>query len=351
MRSVVRVAVVGAGYMGSAHARVIRRISNEYPGLAELAYVIDIDEHRAANVAGKYGGKAINSIDKLPDEAVDFAVIATVTSLHFAAVRQLAEKGVKGFLVEKPMTRNLEEAISLIDLEKEYNLWVTVGHIERFNPAVAALHRRVATGSFGDILTLVARRVGPFAARVKDTDVVYDLAIHEIDNALLIYRLLPYTVKSYTLGGIVSNLTDYALAVLGYDNSFASIEVNRATPFKQRILYLTARKGVVFLDYMKQELRFHSSDEETIIHINREEPLYLEDLAAPRNFADGNKPPVDTRQAFIALYICEKILDSTKHSREIVLDKEDDFKTYNSILEEGVKNYNLYMNGLAATPR
>ena len=265
-------------------------------------------------------------------------------------MRRLAERGVRGFLIEKPMTRNLEEAINLIDLEREHGLWITVGHIERFNPAVVALHRRVAIHSFGDILTLIARRVGPFAARVKDTDVVYDLAIHEIDNALLIYRLLPYTVKSYTLGGIVSNLTDYALAVLGYGNGFASIEVNRVTPFKQRILYLTARKGVVFLDYMKQELRLYRNDEETIIRVNREEPLYLEDLTALRSFSVKSKPPVDTRQAFTALYICEKILDSTRQGREIVLDKEDDFKTYNSILEEGLKNYNRYMSELAATP-
>ncbi|BES82374.1 Gfo/Idh/MocA family oxidoreductase [Pyrodictium abyssi] len=341
---VVRVAVIGAGYMGSAHARVLKRIINEYPGLAELVYVVDIDRHKAINVTSKYGGKPTDSIDKLPDESVDFAIIATPTSFHFTAVKQLAEKGVKGFLIEKPMTRNLEEATSLIDLEKEYNLWITVGHIERFNPATAALHKRIAANSFGDILTLVARRVGPFAARVKDTDVVYDLAIHEVDNALVIYRLLPHTVKSYTLGGIVSNLTDYALAVLGYDNGFASIEVNRVTPFKQRILYLTARKGVVFLDYMKQELRFHSNDEETIIHVNREEPLYLEDLVTLRSFADKNKPPVDTRQAFTALYICEKILNSTKRGKEIILDKEGDYKTYSDILEEGIKRYRHYVS-------
>jgi len=343
MERTVRVAIVGAGYMGSAHARVIRRISGEIPNLVELSYIIDIDKHRVDMAARKYGGVPLASIDLLPEGEVDFAIIATPTRYHYEAFIKLVEKGVRGFLIEKPMTRNLQEAVKLIEVEKENKLWITVGHIERFNPAVQALHKRIASGELGDILTLIARRVGPFAARVRDTDVVYDLAVHEVDNALAIYRLLPYTIRSYTLGGLVSNLTDYTLAVLGYSQGFASIEVNRVTPFKQRILYLTTRNGVLYLDYMKQEARIYRGEEEIYIHVNHEEPLYLEDLVTIESYANGLHPPIDTHQAFVALYICEKILDSTKQNKEIILDKENDYKTFSDILEEGLKNFNHYI--------
>ncbi|MET1127772.1 MAG: Gfo/Idh/MocA family oxidoreductase [Thermoproteota archaeon] len=348
MGSTVRVAIIGAGYMGSAHARVLSRIAAEHPDLAELAYIVDVDERRAAIAARRYGGRPLGSVEELPEGEVDLAVVATSTETHLEVSRQLVARGVKGLLVEKPVTRSLEEAAELVELEESYGLWVAAGHIERFNPAVAALHERVARGRFGRVLTFVARRVGPFAARVRSTDVVYDLAVHEVDNALAIYRELPRSVRSYTLGGLVSSLTDYALGILAYRYGFASIEVNRVTPFKQRVAYLTAERGVVFLDYMKRELRFYTDDEEVAIRVDDEEPLYLEDLAVLRRFTGGGDPPVDLRQAFTVLYICEKMLASTKRNAEVVLEEEEDYSTYSDILKEGLEKFKGYMDNVKA---
>lgn len=339
----MRVAIVGAGYMGTAHARVLNRIITEHPDIAEIAYIVDTDLDKAKTVARKYGGKPLQSVDQVPANEVDLAFIATSTEYHYATLRSLVDKDVRGFFVEKPLTRDIREGIEIVEAVRTNDLWLNVGHIERFNPAVQALHARISNGFVGEVLTTISRRVGPFTLRTKDTDVVYDLGIHEIDNSLVIYRKLPSIVRSFTLENLVSNLTDYALIVLGYDRGFSSIEVNRMTPFKQRTMYLTCSKAVAYLDYMNQELRIHMDEHEITVRIKQEEPLYLEDLTVIRAFRSGEGPPIDAYQAFTGLFLCEKALESTRHSKEIALEGDEFYKTYGDIIQMGMKNIKRYL--------
>ncbi len=339
----IRIAIIGAGYMGSAHARVINRVISENPGIAELSYIVDIDRERAEKVSRKYGGKPLTSINDIPRGTVDLAFIATPTEYHFESFKTLADKDVKYFFIEKPMTRNLKQAAELIKRAEENDLWITVGHIERYNPAVKKLHQHVGQGKLGEILTMISRRVGPFVARVKNTDVIYDLGIHEIDNSLAINREYPLRIRSYTLENVVSRLNDYALIILQYDRGFSSLEVNRVTPFKQRILYITAEKGVVFLDYMKQELYIYNSEHETKVIIHKEEPLFLEDRDTIMSIVDGRKPPIDPYQAFASLFLCELALESTRESREIIIEEHDKYNTYRDLINKGLEGYRSYI--------
>ncbi len=342
----MRIAVIGTGYMGSAHTRVLKRISDENPELIELAYVVDVDINRAQSVARRYGGKPLSNVREIPCGEADLAFIATPTEHHYSVFRELIDRDVKGFFIEKPLTRNLKEALELIKAVEENGIWVNVGHIERFNPAVQALHKRVKEGFLGEVLTVISRRVGPFIARVKTTDVIYDLGIHEIDNSLTIYRRYPNTLRSYTLESLVSNLTDYALIILGYKRGFSSIEVNRVTPFKQRIMYLTCSKAVAYLDYMNQELKIYMDEHEINVRIKKEEPLYLEDLAVIKYFIEKREPPIDIYQAFAGLFLCEKALESTRTNREIVLEEDNEYRTYRDIIEKGLYNFNKYIERL-----
>jgi UDP-N-acetylglucosamine 3-dehydrogenase len=340
----VRVAVVGAGYMGSAHARVINRIAEEHPGSVELGYVVDIDYARAKRVAARYGAKPLSDVKELG--SVDLAIIAVPTKYHFKVFEQLVEQGVAGFLVEKPMTSSLEEAAKMLDIAEKKKLWLTVGHIERFNPAVRELHRRIAQKEIDGILTLVARRVGPFAPRAQNVDVVYDLGVHEIDNALIVYGSLPKTIRSYTLEGLVTKLTDYALIILGYEEGYASIEVNRITAFKQRELYLTTRRGTIYLNYLKQELRIHRGKEEVNVLIDKEEPLYLEDLSAIETYANGKQPLVDGYQGFLALYFCELALMSRMKGSEIDVSSNELYHRFGEVIEKGMESLRGYIKDL-----
>jgi UDP-N-acetylglucosamine 3-dehydrogenase len=157
----VSIAVVGAGFMGRAHARVLRRISEEKPGIVNIEYLVDPYYDRALLASKKFGGKPVRSISEIERDSVDFAVIAVPTTLHMRVFQELVDKGVKGFLVEKPLTESTYTSAQLADMAEELGLWISVGHIERFNPAVRAFHHRFSRGDLGKVLTYLARRVGP----------------------------------------------------------------------------------------------------------------------------------------------------------------------------------------------
>ncbi len=349
MAGPVRIAVIGAGFMGRAHARVVKRITEEHPGIAELAYIVDKDKERAVFASRKYGGTPISDASDIPRGSVDFAIIAVPTSLHWTVFQQLVSRDVHGFLVEKPLTHSIPTSMELARQASDTGLWVSVGHIERFNPAVREFHKRLAAGSLGKVLTYLARRVGPYTPRVADVDVVYDLGVHETDNALTVFRELPERVRAYTIKGLVSGLTDHSLGILSYSGKgFASIEVNRITPFKLRIMYLTTTTGVVFLDYMKQELKIYRGIDEVNVRIKREEPLYLEDYEVLSRYLAGEEPPVDVYQAITSVYLCDKILESTRLNKELVLEELSDYQNLKDVLEKGLEGYNRYLEALAA---
>ena len=349
MNSPIRIAVVGAGFMGRAHARVVKRISEEHPGMAELAYIVDRDRERAVFASRKYGGTSLSDAGDIPRGSVDFAIIAVPTSLHWRVFQQLVDRDVHGFLVEKPLTHSIPSSVELARQTVEMGLWVSVGHIERFNPAVREFHKRLGAGSLGKVLTYLARRVGPYTPRVADVDVVYDLGVHETDNALTVFRELPERIRAYTIKGLVSGLTDHSLGILSYSGKgFASIEVNRITPFKLRIMYLTTTTGVVFLDYMKQELKIYKGIDEVNVRINREEPLYLEDYEVLSRFAVKEEPPVDVYQAITSVYLCDKILESTRLNKELVLEELSDYQNLKDMLNKGLEGYKRYLEALAA---
>ena len=338
----VRVAVIGAGYMGSAHARVLRRVAVEHPGLVELSYIVDVDLARARRVAARYGGTPLGGVEELPAGSVDLAVVAVPTRYHLQVFRQLLGRGVRGFLVEKPLAATLGEAVELVEEARSHGAWVAVGHVERFNPAVMALHRLAARGFLGGLTTYSARRVGPFAPRAGDTDVVYDLGVHEVDNALALMGGLPETARAYTLRHLVTSLNDYALIVLGFGSAYASAEVNRLTPFKQRILHVTGRLGVAVLDYMAQSLTIYRSEGETRAHVEREEPLYLEDLHVVHAYSGGVRPAVDLYQGLAAMLACAAALEAASRGRDVALEELEAYHVASDLAREAVGGYERY---------
>ncbi|HEV7501205.1 MAG TPA: Gfo/Idh/MocA family oxidoreductase, partial [Vicinamibacteria bacterium] len=120
--------VVGVGALGQHHARV-------YAGLpgAQLAGVYDVDQARAAEVAGRHGTRVFAHLRDLLDE-VDAVSVAVPTVDHHRVARVLLDAG-KDVLVEKPMTTTVAEAEDLIRVAAERGAILQVGHIERFNPA------------------------------------------------------------------------------------------------------------------------------------------------------------------------------------------------------------------------
>lgn len=165
----VAVGVVGVGAIGRHHARVYAQ-----RGDAELVAVFDTDEARSRAVAAEHGCRAARSLAELLG-AVEAVSVAVPTLQHYEVGAECLEHGVD-VLVEKPITSSLDDADALVALAERLSRVLQVGHVERYNPAVEALLPLVRAPGFIEV-----HRLGSFAPRSLEVDVILDLMIHDID--------------------------------------------------------------------------------------------------------------------------------------------------------------------------
>ena len=172
----VRVAVVGVGYLGRHHARILSAL----PGV-ELVAVIDVNRSRAEQIAAQNGTVALTDCRDVIGK-VDAVTIAVPTEAHTAIALPCLSAGVS-VLVEKPMARTLDEADAMIDAAARAGVTLAVGHTERFNPAVEVARPLLTNPRFIEV-----HRLGTFPERSLDIDVVFDLMIHDLDVVLSLVR-------------------------------------------------------------------------------------------------------------------------------------------------------------------
>lgn len=168
----LRTAVIGVGHLGRQHARIHRALASE--GLAEFVSVCDIDEETAKKIGAERETEWTTDWHELLGR-VDAVSLAVPTESHAEIACALLEEGVH-VLVEKPISRDLEEADAMIAAAERGGALLQVGHLERFNPALAALRPYVRGPLYFEI-----HRIGEFTARSLDIDVVLDLMIHDLD--------------------------------------------------------------------------------------------------------------------------------------------------------------------------
>lgn len=165
----LRTAVIGVGYLGRFHAQKYRELPD-----SELIAVVDNSPEAAQKVADELGVPAVADYRDLIGR-VDAVSIVVPTPLHFSVAETLLEAGIH-VLVEKPITETIEQAQRLIDLARQKNCVLQIGHLERFNPAVQAAAKVISTPRF-----IESHRLAPFKQRGTDVSVVLDLMIHDID--------------------------------------------------------------------------------------------------------------------------------------------------------------------------
>ena len=168
----VRVAVVGAGYLGRFHAQKYAKMEG-----AELVAVVDTDPQRGRAVADECGCEAAGGLYEVMDR-IDAASVVVPTSGHQGVAVPLLEAG-KHVLLEKPIAPTLEEADAIVAAAAGAGVVLQVGHLERFNPAIRELVGRVHRPLF-----IEAHRLTGFSGRATDVDIVVDLMIHDIDILL-----------------------------------------------------------------------------------------------------------------------------------------------------------------------
>jgi UDP-N-acetylglucosamine 3-dehydrogenase len=282
---VLKIGVIGTGVMGKHHARVYSTLNN-----VKLVGVADLNVTTANAIANEYHTKAYTDYKELIRvEKPDAVTIAVPTAYHRDVALYALDQGVH-VLVEKPIAHTVAAAREIVSKAKEKNLKLMVGHIERFNPAIRELKKTLTDGVIGDVVSMSARRVGPFTNRITDVGVIVDVGVHDID---VISHLFNDSVAGvYTTAGDMNGSPEcYAMMMLRFKNGGTGIiETNRMTPRKIRELTVTGTKGVAFADYIEQTLSVHNG----VIYkpdIQKVEPLKAE-LEHFIDCVENNKTPL-----------------------------------------------------------
>src|SRR5271154_6350904 len=243
-----RIAVIGTGGWGKNHVRVLSE-------LGSLVAVCDLDGARATAFAEKFRVKGYSDIDDMiKTEAPDGVTVCTPASTHFAVASKTLRAGVHTF-VEKPMTSTVKEAQDLIEVAEKAKKILTVGFIERFNPAITELKKMITKGTLGRPILFEYHRENRRGENIVDVGVVKDASVHDIDTARWLFGEEPKTVYA-RVGSVMGKNEDFATILLGFgDERTAFITTNWVTPSRVRQLSAVFAQAVVTLDFITQEIQ------------------------------------------------------------------------------------------------
>ncbi|HET6379516.1 MAG TPA: Gfo/Idh/MocA family oxidoreductase [candidate division Zixibacteria bacterium] len=318
----LRAGVVGLGMMGRNHVRVW----DEAVEGVELVAVADPSPEalRRATHGRSLAGYA-DAAEMFAAERLDLVSVVAPTSLHRPIVEAALEAGIH-VLVEKPIAATREEAEAMIEAARRAGRLLTVGHIERFNPAIRELRRRLADGELGRVFEISATRLGPFPARIRDVGVVVDLAPHDIDVMRFLLDADPVRLYAETEQRIHTEHEDLFVGVMKFANGAVGVlDINWLTPTKKRTLSVTGERGMYVADYIAQDLVFYANPADASVaegemvrrHVERREPLAVELEAFARAVRQGGPPPVDPHEAMVALLLARAMVEAAAAGRVV----------------------------------
>ena len=258
----VRVGVWGVGTWGEKHARVYASLPE-----ADLVGVYDRDPNRAEQVAAQHGTRAFGSTEEMLSQC-EAVSIAVATVAHRAALEAAAGAGVHA-LVEKPLAPTLAEADAMLEAARRAGTVLQVGHVERFNPALAAVRPAIERVKFVE-----AHRLALFQPRSLDIDVVFDLMIHDIDIVLAAIGSLPTLISAVGVA-VLSDNEDIANARLEFgDGCVANLTASRVSQERLRRIRFFQDHAYLSIDLFERRCD-HLSLDRSLLNTKSVHPLQL----------------------------------------------------------------------------
>jgi len=321
----INIAVIGTGIMGKNHARVYDGLEN-----VNLVAVCDVNEE-AKEIASEFKANYYKDYkEMLEKESVDAVSICVPTKLHKEVALEVTKNKIN-LLVEKPIATTTEEAKEIIDAAEKNDVKLMIGHIERFNPVIVELKKRVENNELGKVFLIKSERFSPFPKRVVDVGVTIDLSVHDID---VMQHLLGSKVKNvYGVNSqkIHSKHEDLMMSIIKFSDNTAGItSCNWITPKIVRELVLIGERGMFKADYLKQELSFFKNEfvdkyidwehrnlniiegDVIEIKIEKKEPLRNELEAFISCIQKDEKPQVTGQDGLESLNVALKFLESAR---------------------------------------
>jgi len=306
MSKPLRTAVVGVGHLGKFHAEKYAA----HPD-CELVAVVDRDAETARRIAEANGAEAVTDYKEILDR-VDAVSLVVPTSLHHEIARELLAADIH-CLIEKPITETVEQARELIDLARQRQRVLQVGHIERFNAVMMDIDEILDRPRF-----IESTRLAPFTPRATDVSVILDLMIHDID---IILDLIDSPIRDIRASGIsvLSDEIDIANARLEFeDGCVANVTASRISRKRERRLRIFQKDTYISADFQDRILAVNRKGEETdehgfpgITHQERQydnsDALNLEILDFIEAIRTGRRPKVTGEDGKRALETATRI--------------------------------------------
>ena len=246
--SVLRAGLIGFGQMGRHHARVLEGLDGvDLVGIADPRVRPDDD------------ARFVSDVDELIRRDLDMAVLAVPTAQHEEIAVALAGAGVHT-LVEKPVAPDVAAAHRMAEAFDAAGVVGCVGHIERYNPALQEMRRRLAHGELGEVFQVTTRRQGPYPARVEDVGVILDLATHDIDLTAWVTQQAYADLSARTAHRSGRDREDLVAAVGRLDDgTVVNHLVNWLSPMKERVTVVLGERGCFIADTIAADLTFHAN--------------------------------------------------------------------------------------------
>ncbi len=306
-KAALRVGVIGAGVMGTNHARVLAGL----PGVALVGIVDPLAEHRQRAV-DLIGCTTFATLEQMLGAGVDAVTIAAPTHLHHEIALACIARNIH-VLVEKPIASTVQEGREIVAAARRAGVVMMVGHVERFNPAVAAIKQAIKNE---DILSIAITRVGPFPPRMSNVGVVIDLAVHDIDLIRWFTESEIVDVQPQ-LSSAVAEREDIALLQFRTASGvLAHINTNWLTPFKARNVTVATRGKYVMGDLLTRQVTecfgFKADGSYSMRHlpVGHDEPLRAELLAFIASVRTGGIPAVTGEEGVASLEIAIQCLET-----------------------------------------
>ena len=325
----IRVGILGIGSMGRHHVRNARNTKG-----FDLVALAD----PAGDKFGVAGDLAVlPDVDALIAEGVDAAIVAVPTVFHEEAALKLAEAGVHA-LVEKPLSFSVESGERIAKAFSDAGLIGAVGYVERCNPALLEMRRRIRDGQLGEVYQIITRRQSPFPARIADVGVVKDLATHDVDLAAWVAGSTYETVYAQTAYRSGREHEDMMVASGRFANGvLVNHLVNWLSPYKDRTTIVTGERGALVADTAMGYLTFYengsfpvewdqianfrgvSEGEVTRYALAKREPLAVEHEHFRDAILGVSNEHVSMGEGLTTLRVLEAMLESAKTGESVRL--------------------------------
>lgn len=243
----VRVAVLGYGHLGKWHCQKVEA----HKDVAEFVAIVEkFPAGQEAAKANHPGVKIVSDIKDIINE-IDAAFVVTPTSTHFELVKYLLENN-KHVFCEKPLCSNDTEGKALGQIAQDKKVVLQVGHSERFHEAWEKLRPRFQ--NLTPPYTIRINRVAPFKGRATDVDVVQDLAIHDLDLVLHLFKQKPLKVTARGLKIRTSNWDHANIHLELQDQCEAFVVVGRNSVKEMRDLEVISKDGMITVDLFANKI-------------------------------------------------------------------------------------------------